>query len=91
MFENGLLRLRIARGFCLLNARWKIYDCASCGGPVGFDFYCTYIAGLIVVIAGPGPIFRTGNEAALFGIAVHVAEFLDALVFGVNVEVVVAG
>ena len=45
--------------------------------PLGFDFYSTWFAGEIVAIAAPWPVFGLVDEAALYGVAVDVPEFLD--------------
>jgi hypothetical protein len=44
-----------------------------------------------MAVAGVGPVFGVGDEAAGDGVPVHVLQLLNALVMGEYVEVVVAG
>jgi hypothetical protein len=52
------------------------------------DSYQTGFAEKVGAEAAPAPQFRRRHQTALYRIAVHVAQFLDALVFGPHVEVV---
>jgi hypothetical protein len=58
-------------------------------GPVGFDFDATGLAGEVVAVAGPGPVFGLFDVAAIDGVAVHVLQFFNVLAVGEDVEVVV--
>jgi hypothetical protein len=57
---------------------------------VGFDLHPSGFAGEVMAEAGPWPVFGLLDEAALDRIAVDVAELLDLLACGDDVEVVVA-
>ena len=50
-----------------------------------------WVAGEIVAATGVEPVFGLSDEASGDGVAVHVAQFLEALSDGEDVEVVVAG
>ena len=45
----------------------------------------------VVAVAAPGPVFGLFDESTMDGIAVDVLEFLDALRWGEDIEVVVTG
>ena len=49
-----------------------------------------WFAGEVVEAAGVRPVFRLCDEAPFNGVGVHVVEFLETLLRGENVEVVVA-
>ena len=57
---------------------------------MGFDFDSAGFAGGPVAEAAPWVVLGLFAEAADFGVTVHIAELFDALVFGEDVEVVVA-
>ena len=56
----------------------------------GVDLDRALVAGRVRLKAGPWVFGWFGDEAARHGIAMNVAEFFDALVFGEDVEVVIA-
>ena len=60
------------------------------GGPMGFDFDQAFDSGGVVAEARPLPIFGLRDQTAPDGIAMHIAELLGVLGFGVDVEVIVA-
>jgi hypothetical protein len=49
------------------------------------------LVGGVSVETAPGPVFRTLDYSGFDGVAMHVAELLDPLGFGEDVEVVIAG
>jgi hypothetical protein len=57
---------------------------------LGFDFDAAEFSGGPVAEAAPRVVLGLFAEASSYWVAVHVAEFFDALVFGEDVEVVVA-
>lgn len=61
------------------------------GGPVGVDVYCALGAGGVVAGAAPGVVFGFRDEGSEDRVAVDVPELFEALLLGVDVEVVVAG
>lgn len=71
-------------------AFWKFQSCALRGGPCGLDLYGSFNSCCIVPETGPRPIFRLRDQAAGYRIAVHIAEFFDALWVRVDVEVVIS-
>jgi len=59
-------------------------------GPVGFDLNDTRLTRQIMSKAAPGPILRALDQAASDRIAVDVAQLLDTLLLGPDIEIVVA-
>lgn len=65
--------------------------CAFSGGPWRFNFYDVCFSGQVVTKTRPSPLFGARYQAASYGIAVKVAELLDALVRRTNIEIVIPG
>src|ERR1035441_7921670 len=58
-------------------------------GPFGLDLDPALHAGLVVPVAGPLPVFRPRHQATSHGVAVNIAQLLNALPVAPYVEVVV--
>jgi len=67
--------------------KWFSLPC----GPLRLNFHDPLNSRNVVTKAAPRPQFRTRHQASTYRIAMNIAQLLDALSLGPDVEVVVAG